>query len=48
MSAREFLDRLSTAPGTPSERAGPPLRHKLGDALDPATRAALERLRRGQ
>lgn len=47
MSAREFLDRLPTAPETPSDRAAPPLRHKLADALDPATRAALERMRRG-
>jgi predicted RNA-binding protein with PIN domain len=48
MSAREFLDRLPTAPESPSEGAGPPVRHKLADALDPATRAALERMRRGE
>jgi predicted RNA-binding protein with PIN domain len=48
MSVREFLDRLRTAPETPSEGTGPPPRRKLADALDPATRAALERIRRGE
>jgi hypothetical protein len=47
MSAREFSDRLSAAP---RERLQPPQgssRRLLGDALDPAVRAALERMRRG-
>jgi predicted RNA-binding protein with PIN domain len=48
MSVREFLDRL----GRPVEAAPPApggsQRYRLGDALDPAARAALERLRRGE
>jgi predicted RNA-binding protein with PIN domain len=48
MSAREFLDRLIA---TPAQRPAPPEsrgRTTLGDTLDPATREALERLRRGE
>jgi predicted RNA-binding protein with PIN domain len=48
MSAREFSDRLAAAP---RERLAPPpasSRRLLGDALDPAVRAALERMRRGE
>jgi predicted RNA-binding protein with PIN domain len=48
MSAREFSDRLAAAPRErlqPSPAAG---RRLLGDALDPAVRAALERMRRGE
>ena len=49
MSAREFLDRVRAAP---SQRPQPPPaargRTTLGDALDPAVRAALERVRRGE
>jgi hypothetical protein len=48
MSAREFSDRLAAAP---RERSQPPAakgRRLLGDALDPAVRAALERMRRGE
>ncbi len=47
MSAREFIDRLAgggDAPPPPPSAHG---RYQLGDALDPAVRAALERLRRG-
>ncbi len=48
MSVREFLDRLGrpaeTAPKAPDSRQ----RYRLVDALDPAARAALERLRRGE
>lgn len=48
MSVREFLDRLDR-PVEPSPRgAEPRRRYSLGDALDPAARAALERLRRGE
>ena len=47
MSAREFADRLAAAP-RPSTTAQPRVRYQLGDALDPATRAAMERIRRGQ
>jgi predicted RNA-binding protein with PIN domain len=46
MSAREFADRLTAAP-RPSIAPRPRVRYQLGDALDPATRAAMERLRRG-
>jgi predicted RNA-binding protein with PIN domain len=48
MSAREFSDRLAAAP---RERFQPPPASRgrlLGDALDPAVRAALERMRRGE
>jgi len=48
MSAREFLDRMRA---TPAQRPAPPGargRTTLGDALDPAVREALERLRRGE
>jgi predicted RNA-binding protein with PIN domain len=47
MSSREFLDRLRAAP---AQRPAPPEargRTTVGDALDPAVREALERLRRG-
>ena len=48
MSAREFSERLDSAPRPqqqrPAEGRG---RYQLGDALDPATREALERIRRG-
>jgi predicted RNA-binding protein with PIN domain len=46
MSAREFADRLAAAP-RPSTASQPRVRFQLGDALDPATRAAMERIRRG-
>jgi len=46
MSAREFADRLAAAP-RPSTTVQPRVRYQLGDALDPATRAAMDRLRRG-
>jgi len=46
MSAREFADRLAAAP-RPSTTVRPRVRYQLGDALDPATRAAMERIRRG-
>jgi predicted RNA-binding protein with PIN domain len=47
MSAREFLERLGSAPE--SSRAEPPrMRHQLGDRLPPEVRAALERIRRGK
>jgi predicted RNA-binding protein with PIN domain len=50
MSAREFADRLAAAASAePTERSpGKRSRYQVGDALDPAVRAALERLRRGQ
>jgi predicted RNA-binding protein with PIN domain len=48
MSAREYVDRLAAAPAdepaSPSQR----LRYKLSDTIDPAVRAELERIRRGQ
>jgi predicted RNA-binding protein with PIN domain len=50
MSAREFADRLaSSAPTSGTERSpGQRVRYQLADALDPAVREALERLRRNQ
>jgi predicted RNA-binding protein with PIN domain len=50
MSAREFLDRVGTATPSESTERSPErrARFQLGDALDPAVRAALERLRRGE
>lgn len=48
MSAREYVDRLAAAPAEqPSTPAGR-LRFKLADSVDPAVRAALERIRRNQ
>ena len=48
MSAREFSERLDAAPRAPADAGGPGHgRYQLGDALDPATRAALEQIRRG-
>jgi predicted RNA-binding protein with PIN domain len=46
MSAREFLDRLKAAPPPESRGGHPRQRFQLGDAVDPATRAALEEIRR--
>ena len=46
MSAREFCDRLGASP-TPERDPGGRLRYRLGDVVDPLTRAELERLRRG-
>jgi predicted RNA-binding protein with PIN domain len=48
MSSREYVDRLAAArtadaPATPGR-----LRFQLADSVDPAVRAALERLRRGE
>ena len=48
MSVREFLDRLGQPVEPPSRGTGTRQRYSLGDALDPAARAALERLRRGE
>jgi predicted RNA-binding protein with PIN domain len=48
MSAREFLDRLAAAPREGVGPAAAPGRRLLGDALDPAVREALERMRRGE
>jgi predicted RNA-binding protein with PIN domain len=47
MSAREYVDRLAAPP--PGERRSGAARQRfqLADSLDPAVRAALERLRRG-
>jgi predicted RNA-binding protein with PIN domain len=47
MSAREFSDRLSAAPRERFQPEKGASRRLLGDALDPAVREALERLRRG-
>jgi predicted RNA-binding protein with PIN domain len=47
MSAREFSDRLSAAPRERFQPREGPSRRLLGDALDPAVREALERMRRG-
>ena len=47
MSAREFADRLSAAPRERFQPEKGPSRRLLGDALDPAVREALERMRRG-
>jgi predicted RNA-binding protein with PIN domain len=48
MSAREYVDRLAVAP--PDEPPSPSgrIRYKLADSVDPAVRAELERIRRGQ
>jgi predicted RNA-binding protein with PIN domain len=48
MSAREFVDRLGGGPVEPPPTAPGRQRFQLGDAIDAATRAALERLRRGR
>ena len=47
MSAREFLDRLAATPETPRGDPQRRQRYQLSDAVDPATREALERIRRG-
>jgi predicted RNA-binding protein with PIN domain len=45
MSAREFVERLGSGVAEPPTQPGRQ-RFQLGDALDPAARAALEELRR--
>ena len=47
MSAREFSERLAAVPPQAPD-AGPRQRYQVGDAIDPLTRAALERMRRGR
>ncbi len=47
MSAREFLDRISAPAEEPQTTSQRRVRYQISDSLDPATRAALERLRRG-
>ena len=48
ISAREFADGLASAHrDTPSEQPDERNRYRLGEALDPAVQAALERIRRG-
>jgi predicted RNA-binding protein with PIN domain len=48
MSAREFIERLSSAPEPPRGESQRRQRYQLSDAVDPAVRAALERIRRGE
>jgi predicted RNA-binding protein with PIN domain len=48
MSAREFLDRLAALPTGEPAKETPAKRYTLADSLDPAVRAALERMRRGE
>jgi predicted RNA-binding protein with PIN domain len=48
MSAREYVDRLSAPPADEPASPSGKLRYKLGDSLDPAVQAELERIRRGQ
>jgi predicted RNA-binding protein with PIN domain len=50
MSAREFLDRVAAAapPGGTERSPERRVRYQLGDAVDPAVRDALERIRRGE
>jgi predicted RNA-binding protein with PIN domain len=48
MSAREFSDRLAAAPRERLQPPPGPRGRLLWDALDPAVRAALERMRRGE
>jgi predicted RNA-binding protein with PIN domain len=50
MSAREFLDRVAAStPAAGTERSPERrVRYQLGDAVDPAVRDALERIRRGE
>jgi predicted RNA-binding protein with PIN domain len=48
MSAREFVDRLAATGSEPPPTAPTRHRFQLGDAIDAASRAALERLRRGR
>jgi predicted RNA-binding protein with PIN domain len=47
MSAREFVERLGSQGATEAPRSGSARqRFQVGDALDPAARAALEEMRR--
>jgi predicted RNA-binding protein with PIN domain len=48
MSAREYVDRLAAAPSDEPPSPSGPIRYKLADTVDPAVRAELERIRRGQ
>ena len=48
MSAREYVDRLAAPPSDPPSSPSGRLRYKLADSADPAVRAELERIRRGQ
>jgi predicted RNA-binding protein with PIN domain len=48
MSAREYVDRLAVAPSEDPKGPAGRLRYKLADSIDPAIRAELERIRRGQ
>ena len=48
MSAREYADRLAAAPADEPPRPSGRIRYKLADSVDPAVRAELERIRRGQ
>jgi predicted RNA-binding protein with PIN domain len=48
MSAREYVDRLAAPPPDESPSPSAKLRYKLGDSLDPAVQAELERIRRGR
>ncbi len=48
MSAREYVDRLAAPPSDEPPSPSAKLRYKLGDAIDPAVQAELERIRRGQ
>jgi predicted RNA-binding protein with PIN domain len=48
MSAREFLDRISTPSEPGTDGSSKRVRYQVSDALDPATRAALERIRRSR
>jgi len=48
MSAREYADRLAAAPSDEPASPSGRIRYKLADSVDPAVRAELERIRRGQ
>lgn len=48
MSAREYVDRLAAAPSDEPPSPSGRIRYKLTDSVDPAVRAELERIRRGQ
>jgi predicted RNA-binding protein with PIN domain len=48
MSAREYVDRLAAAPSDEAPSPSGRIRYKLADSVDPAVRAELERIRRGQ
>ena len=48
MSAREYIDRLAAAPSDEPPSPSGRIRYKLADSVDPAVRAELERIRRGQ